>query len=142
MTDDQLMALLISTITSGLVAQGFNVPVEQEYQPTLQGTPGGDSVFIWKLSENRYGFPGRSDKFATGIMTHMETERIEVMFQIGALAIQNPSNITSVTAADYVRAVGRTLQSDVAQHAMLSAGVGIYRIQAMRQPYFKDDKDN
>jgi hypothetical protein len=140
MTDNQLMTLLIATISAGLAAQSLSVPILQEYQPTTQGTPSTDTVYIFKLSETRYGFPGRKNIFADSVMTHSETERMEVTYQINALAIQNPANTTQTTAADYVRAVGRALQSDAAIQALLAEGVGIYRIQAMRQPYFKDDE--
>jgi len=143
-TDNELMALLISIVAEGLTAQSLSVPVLQEYQPTLQGTPSTDAVFIFKLNENRFGFAGKHDVYDSGTskMNHTESELIERMYQVGALAIQNPANTTQTTAADYVRAVGRILQSDVAIVNLNAHGVGIQRIRTMRQPYFKDDAEN
>ena len=146
MNDNAMMALLISTINSGLSAMSISVGLQQSQQPTLQGTPSTDTVYIFKLSENRYGFPGRSDVWNSGTsqMEHTEKFILERTYQISALAIQNPADTTRTTASDYVRAVGQILQSDATAQTLdaNSPTVGILRIRPVRIMYFKDDFDN
>lgn len=142
MNDNTLMQLLIATITTGLTARGIIVGIEQAYQPTQQGIETADAVYIFKLGDNRYGSPNRSDDFDTNTMQmiHTEMEWIETDFQVNALVTQDPSNITQLTAADYLKAVTGVLQSEAGITALKAQGVGIYRIQKGRQPYFKNDR--
>lgn len=142
MTDNELMALLISTLAAGMTAQGVTVGIKQNYQPSNQGTPAQDTLFIFKLHDNRYGFPGRKDVFDTNaqVMNHTENEYIEATYQLNALSIQNPANTTQLTPNDLLRLAGRVLQSQSVIASFKSQGIGIYRIQAITTVFFIDDK--
>lgn len=144
MNDNALMALLISTISAGMTAQGITVGIKQNYQPTKQGTPTLPTLFLFKLHDVRLGFPKRKDVWNVDdeIMEHTETEIIESTYQVNALAIQNPANTTQLTANDYLRRATMVLQSDNAIKTLFNAGVGIYGIRAIRTVFFTDDKDN
>lgn len=142
MTDNLLIAALIAVIQTGLSAQAITVGIQQSNQPTQQGVPSSDTVFLTKIGDNRYGWTYKLDNFDTNAqtMTHTETEWIETKFQVEALAIQNPANVVQLTAADYLKAVARTLQNETTINTLNSQGIGIYRIQAFKQTYFQDDK--
>jgi hypothetical protein len=60
MLDNALFALILLTLKSGLQSIGQNgITVVQNNQPTQQGTPSGPSIFIYKVSDERMGFPQR-----------------------------------------------------------------------------------
>lgn len=142
MNDNALIAILITQIQAGLTAQAISVSIQQANQPTLQGVPSSDSIFLTKLGDNRYGFKHAKDTYlSAGQTTHVETVWLETLFQVGALAIQNPHNHTQLTAADYLKAVARGLQNEGIITALQEQGIGIYRIQAIKQTYFRDDKN-
>lgn len=143
MNDNALIAILITQMQAGLTAQSISVGIQQTNQPTLQGVPTAPTIFLTKLGDNHYGFKHAQDTFSTvggGIMTHTETTWLETKFQVGALAIQNPTNHTQLTAADYVKAISRGLQNEGIITALQAQGIGIYRIRDIKQTYFMDDK--
>jgi hypothetical protein len=140
MNDNAVMAAIISTATAGLAAQNIIVGIKQNYQPTVQGAPSLPTILIHKISDNRYGWPYRSDVFASGVETHTETEWIETEFQASCIATQDPSNTTQLTSADYLKALARWLQSYMGIAELLAAGLGIYRIEKMSQRYWLNDR--
>lgn len=148
MLDNQLIALVISIIKTGLTGLdlGVVIGVKQAYQPTQQGTPVENTVLLHKIGDHRYGYPLRKDEWipdtdGSGVMTHTESQWYETTFQIDALAIQSPSNVTSLTASDIVNYVAAILQSDTALGALKAQGVGILRITEIRNVPFVDDRD-
>lgn len=68
MLDNQLIALIISTLENGLTAIGQGgYTIAQNYQPTQQGTPTGPSVFLYKIGPDvRIGQPTRSGQQGAG----------------------------------------------------------------------------
>jgi E217 gateway protein gp29 len=145
MNDNALIAILIQQMELALAAQNITVGIQQRNQPTQQGVPSSDTIFLEKLGDNRYGFKHAVDTWDPtagefGTMTHTETTWLETHFQIGALAIQIPSSTVQLTAADYVKAVSRGLQNEGIINNLLAQGVGIYRIRDIKQTYFQDDK--
>lgn len=142
MNDNALITAVATVIQAGLTARSITVGMKQNYQPTQEGTPAADTVFIHKLGDNRYGYVKRKDVFdKVGLVTiHTESVWYETSYQVTALAKQNPANQTQLTAADYVKSVAGVLQSDTARVALSASGIGIYRIQDIKQSYFKDDR--
>ncbi len=141
MRDNPLIQLLISTIQDGLDARSITASVQQSYQPTQQGAPSTPTITIVKIADNRYGWTKRNGVFDknTDIMHHVENQLIETGFQVNAYAIQDPSNTTQLTASDYLKSVAIILQNSGTISNLITQGVGILRIQAMRDVKWTDD---
>lgn len=60
MMDNALFALIISTLSAGLTAIGQgSIIIQQNYQPTQQGVPTNPTIFLYKISDKRIGYPYR-----------------------------------------------------------------------------------
>jgi hypothetical protein len=143
-TDNDLIRLVISIINAGLTARGYSgVIVAQSNQPTQQGVNSGSTVFLFKLFDHRYGFPARSDVWDVDSQTmiHTEIQIYETTFQISSLVRQNPATPSQYTASDLVNEVASIMQSDQTVNLLNVANVGIFRVTEVRNPYFKDDRD-
>lgn len=144
MTDNELIALFLPIINTGLAANGFtDVVVLQSNQPTQQGIPTGPAVYFTKISNRRYGFLGTYDKWDSdnGTMVHTEVQPFESTYQVSALVLQNPKTPTQYTASDLVNEVAAILQSEKTVMTLASSNVGVLRISDIGNPYFVDDQD-
>lgn len=144
MRDNEIYQVIFPIIQSGLTARGITgVGVKQSYQPRKTGTPSAPTVFIHKLSANRYGFPGRRSVYneARGDFDHTETIWRTPTFQVDALAVQDPSDLSALTASDLVESVADILQSSAALETLKASDIGIDRITDIRVPYFVNDED-
>lgn len=142
LTDNQLIALFGGIITAGLVENGITADLAQSYQPTKQGVNNNTTIYFFKINDKRYGWVNRSNRWdeLTSKMVYTETQIVESTFQINALVKQNPQ-VLSHTASDVVNIVASIMQSQSTIQTLKAAGVGIYRITEIRNPYFMDDKD-
>jgi hypothetical protein len=144
-TDNSLIQLFLPIIQAGLVADGFTTTVvKQSNQPTQQGIPTAPMVFFTKIFNRRFGFLRRADVWntMTSQFDHTESQYYETSFQVSALVLQNPSDLTIPTASDLVNEVACILQSSATLNTLNNAGVGILRISDISNPYFVDDRDN
>lgn len=126
-------------IKNGLTAQGITATVQQTYQPTTQGRQDGTVVFISKVSERMVGTPDVISAYnsTTGLYDVTTTQRVETVWQIGCLSEIAPStNYTSPT--DILGIVQLILATSV--KAYKDNNIGVYRIDAIRNPYFDNDK--
>ncbi len=144
-TDNTLIQLFLPIINTGLIADGFtNVSVKQSNQPTMQGINTNPTVYFYKTGNKRYGYLGRYDRWnsMTSTMVHTEHQYYECTFNVAALVLQNPLDITIPTASDLVNEVACIMQSDNTRYILNQSDVGILRIQNIVNPYFFDDRDN
>lgn len=142
MNDNLLISFIISALNTGLTAAGITgVSVEQSYQPTDQGTTSGPTIYLHKISMQRYGFLKRSNSFVNGVNTHKEKQLLITTYQLNATAIQNPAETAALTAGDYVETAAAILNSDAARLFLQANKIQVERIKVGRQTYFKDDKD-
>lgn len=141
MTDNSLIALFGNALLSGFTDIGISVNLVQAYEPTNQGANSAATVYFQKLLNKRYGFTGRNSRWdtLTNTMIYDETQVIETTFQINALVRQNPSSL-SYTASDIVNFAAAIMSSSKMIRTLQAAGVGIYRITEIRNPYFVDDR--
>jgi hypothetical protein len=144
------------------------IPVLQAYQPTMQGANTAPALYIHKIGDQRIGSPRRKSKWTSsysqlttesgigietesgiGIgadgtneptMVHTEVQRYATMFQISALATQDPSTPMQLTASDIVNFAAAIVQSDAFIQAIEAQGVGVLKIFDIRNPYFTDDR--
>lgn len=144
-TDNSLIQLFLPIIQAGLAADGFTTTVvRQSNQPTQQGIPTVPTVYFFKVYNRRYGFLGREDVWdpLSSTMVHNECQYYETAFQVSALVLQNPSDLTIPTASDLVNEVACIMQSDATRAILNASGVGILRVTDIINPYFVDDRDN
>ena len=144
MNDNQLIQLFLPIINAGLIADGFvDVVTKQSNQPTQQGANTGPTVYFFKVGTKRYGFLGRGDIWDPNLskMVHTESQYYETTFQVSALVRQFPITPNQYTAADLVDEVASIMQSDKTRDILNESGVGILRVQEIRNPYFVDDRD-
>lgn len=142
MNDLALIALVKSIIVAGLTANTLgDIEVAQSFQPTQQGANLGRTVYLHKISDNRYGFPLRKDEWdaSASKMMHTETIQMETGFQISARVLADPADITALTASDICNIVAQIIQSDIALATFKAQNVGIYRVTAFRQIYVEND---
>lgn len=141
MTDNSLIALFGNALKSGFTDLGITIDLVQAYEPTNQGINTGDTVYFQKLFNKRHGHTGRSNYWdlLTSTMVYTETQVIETTFQINALVRQNPSSLGN-TASDIVNYAAAIMSSTKMLKTLQAAGVGIYRITEVRNPYFIDDR--
>ena|ERR1700722_7123100 len=145
MLDNQLIKIFLPIIQNGLIDFGLtNVIVRQSNQPTQQGANSGQVVYFYKIGDYRYGFPGYHTYFDLNNLLMKQTylQHYETTWQINAMAIQDPSNVDSLTASDLVNIVSEILQQDSTVIQFANNDIGILRITDVRNPYFVDDKDN
>ncbi len=143
MRDNQMLQVLLPIVIDGLTARGITgVSVAQSYQPTQQGAASGRSVYIHKLGDNPVGHTGRSNEWnvADQEMEYQEIQAYQTNFQVNAMAIQDPSDINSITASDILKSVRQILQSSQAIELLRSNNLGILRISDLTNTPFVDDK--
>ncbi len=145
LTDNSLIQIFLPIIQAGLTADGFTTTVvRQSNQPTQQGIPTVPTVYFFKVYNRRYGFLKREDVWDTisSSFIHTESQYYETAFQVSALVLQNPSDLTIPTASDLVNEVSCIMQSDSTRAILNAQGIGILRITDLTNPYFVDDRDN
>ncbi len=144
-TDNSLIQIFLPIINAGLIADGFTtVTVKQSNQPTMQGINTNPCIYFFKVSNKRYGYLGRYDKWDpnSSSMIHHENQYFESTWQVSALVLQNPNDLTIPTASDLVNEVADIMQSDNCRYILNQSGIGILRITDISNPYFFDDHDN
>src|SRR5258708_7073189 len=102
MLDNSLFATIKAILDAGLAMRGLtDVTMIQSYQPVDQGVPEGRTLFLQKLFDTEYGFPGEDSEW-NGVDTENTTELqyVESTFQLDALAIQDPAIVDQLTASD------------------------------------------
>ena len=141
-SDNQIIQIFLPIIQDGLVADGFlNVIVKQANQPTQQGVPNTPTVYFFKVSNKRFGYLGRYDKWVTDHMEHHEVQYMEITFQVSSLVLQYPITPNQYTASDLVNEVASIMQSDNTREILNNNGIGILRVTDISNPYFVDDRD-
>jgi len=142
MLDNPLITLLIATIIAGEAVAGIaGTPIQQAFQPTQQGVPFEPYAFMYKVDDKPLGHTERSDKYNsdTGIIVHTETQDYETRMQISALSIQDPDNQTQYTASDILNLIRSILQSDATIQTLEQQGVGMLRVEQVRNASFNND---
>lgn len=144
MLDNELITIIIGIINANKTAVGIgSVSVKQNFQPTAQGANSDPTVYLSKISDQRYGWPQRKDEWDPDdeVMVHTETQQYQTMFQIEALVTQNPSTPDVMTAADVLNRIAYILQSAKTIAQLEAQGIGILRVTDIRNSYFQNDRE-
>lgn len=142
MTDNQRFVILFEIIIEGLTERNVTgVSVLQSYQPTQQGTASGRAVYLSALPQVPVGHVRRDSVYdvPTSTMVDSELQTWLATYQVNALAKQDLSDTTSLTAADIVRAVRNIMQSSKTIARLRTEGLAILRVNELRNPSFVDD---
>jgi len=144
MLDNALIKELRTTLLTGLTSLGkTTVKVKQAYQPTEQGVNTAPTIYLFKISDERVGYPYREDHWdvPNSLMVHTEFVPYVTTFQVGALVKQVPNSITAETASDLVNYASYILQSEAALNYLRSKDLGILPIKNIRNLYFIDSEN-
>ena len=148
MTDNGLFQLLVAGFTALLPARvATPVVVKQKYQPVQQGVKSDPVLYVFKVGDARRGWVQRKDVYdptadaGRGAFRHLESQWYETTFQVSALSRQDPADPNSITASDLASAGCDIMQSDAMMARLRLSGVGVLRVDAVRNPYFADDAE-
>lgn len=148
MNDNPLIELFRAQLMAAIVAAGWDYPVVQKRQPTQEGIPTQNTLFFEKLFDHEYGWPGMSSEYVAptapatqGTYAKAEKQWVETTFQVSALAIQDPSDLSVPTASDIVNFAKRYINSRPVIYALKPVGVSILRVSEIRNPSFTDDRE-
>lgn len=131
-------------LKNGCASYGVNVIVKQSYQPTMQGAETNPTLYFFKIADKRIGHPERKSTWnaLTSKFSDADVQRMETTFQVSGLVRQVPqTTTTSLTASDVLNVASMVMQSRETIDALVSHNIGILRITEIRNPYFKDDRD-
>jgi hypothetical protein len=140
--DNEIWEIIFKIIRDAMFLRGFDVDVQQAYQPTQQGVPTKPIISIHSIDSKRYGFPEDEcyyDQDQDAIVRR-ESYWLERTYQVDALAIQNPATPNNPTAFDLVDAVASIMQQGIVVEYLQANGIGILRVQPLRVIYFVDDR--
>lgn len=153
MNDNALFTVVRDTLTRGLTARNFTAfNVWQNYQPEQQAMSDQPTLYIYKTSDTRYGYPGRREEYDRDaqVMRRIDTEIMIATFQITAALIYETENPEATTPADLLKAAASVANSPEFQTAIQASGANVVRIGQLtnrttstdyagfdQQPYFE-----
>lgn len=136
MRDNDLYIAIIAELNTLLDSQGLSdVKIKQGYPKTQQSASTDRSIFIHKVASPQVG---------TGYI-YSASKRIQQSlkrstFQFNALAEQDLTDITSLTAADILTTASDMLQSYDGLRNLRENGVNIERVTDVREVNFTNEK--
>jgi predicted TIM-barrel fold metal-dependent hydrolase len=151
-TDNTLFALIADTLDAASALAGWNYVTVQRDQPSPQGAVTVGTVYLERQFDDRYGWPAVSSQYnppnpnappnPQGTYTKTELQWIEARFQVSAMVIQNPANLTIPTALDVVRQAAQYINArSIVKTLKRTNGVSILKVGQVRNPWDKDDRD-
>jgi hypothetical protein len=149
MKDNDLIALFSSQLEAALAMAGWSYTVIQSQQPTQQGMPSAPFVFFEKLFDHEYGWPMSSGYTLNSVappgmalpdFQQAEKQWVESTFQVSAMVIQDPVDLSIPTPSDVCHYLKQYLNARQTIYAFSRAGAPILRITDIRNPKFTDDR--
>lgn len=149
MLDLALIDLLATRLEAASAAGGWldstgsPYGVSQKMQPTQQGITTDPQVYFQKLFDIPFGYaevthsPDPSGEYQ---MIEREEQAMQTTFQISAMVIQNPADLTIPTASDVVLFVRSFLMARETVRLFIKSGANVLRVGDVQNPYFQDDR--
>ena len=131
-------------IKSSCASYGLNVILKQSYQPTMQGAETDATLYFFNIGDKILGSPYRASVWNTTTLEYEDRDfqRIETTWQLNAHVRQKPqATTTQPTAKDVINIARMVMQTREFIETLQSSGLGILRVTDIRNPYFKDDRD-
>lgn len=142
MLDNQLIAIFIPLINTGLINLGYTgINITAGNQPVQQGANTAPTIYFYKITDHAYGFMKNNDEYDPMSDTIIKTQQqwYEADFQVNAWVTIDPSNVSAYTASDLVNATAFILNDDNTVTQLNQNNIGIYRISDMRNPYITNE---
>lgn len=138
----QGQTLTVAAVASGTLAVGqfLSGPGIPSFTIIAALGTGSGGVGTYVLN-NAFDLASETITASPANMVHTETTQFETTFQFSALSLQSPANTSQLTAADILNYARYVLQSQPTIAIFEAQGVGIYNVNAVRNPAFADDKD-
>lgn len=154
MTDNELINVFASRLeaASAAATAAFSWPggpyaVVQKNPTVQEGTATAPTIYFEKLFDLPYGWPEVSythnapvPPATQGTFTQKEDQWTETTFQVSALVIQDPSNLSLPTASDVVNYMKQYINARQTIQLLKPLGVSVLRVTQIRNPYFEDDR--
>lgn len=143
MRDSPFIIALRAVLTTRYQTFGFgDVAIKQAEQPTQQGIMINRALYVRKILDYRYGYPQRRDEYeeSTNTFLHIESSQIIATYQFNAISRLNPADDAAITAADVLKFTAAAIQSDAVMAALRAEGIGVLRVQDLRNVYEIDDQ--
>lgn len=150
-TDNTLFALIANTLDAASALAGWNYLTVSRDQPSPQGAVTAGTIYLERQFDDRYGWPAVQSQYnppnpntppnPQGTYTKTEVQWIEAHFQVSAMVIQNPSNLSLPTALDVVRYCGQYINARPIVKQLASQGANVLKVSTVRNPWDKDDRD-
>lgn len=144
MTEADVWRVIITTLRTGLDANGqSSLAIKQAFQPIKQGADSNDTVYLHKITSRRIGHQGQKNTYNVGNdnFDSVGNYWLEATFQLSGLIARDINNSSSLTSYDIVDLCAAIMQSPSYISDLLSNGIGILRIDQVRNPFNIDDKD-
>lgn len=142
MIDYQLFVVVKGALDAWFASRTVACEVRQGFQPTAQGAPSNAFVSFFKVTDRRYGHVERREVYnpEAEVFDRIEGNIVEATLQFNA-GCPTPAGVPNAWApGDFLKSAARGLQSDDGMLYLRTRGVGILRIQDIRNPFAQDDK--
>lgn len=123
MLDNALIALIISTLRTGLAAVDLeDTPIVQAYQPTQQGANTEATYYLYKVNDRRVGYPKKDDTWGNTTLAEFTASITGSVLTV--------TEVTSGTlgAGQGVTAIGLPLDTLISSTGTGTGGVGTYNL--------------
>ena len=146
MIDNDLIQVVATRLEQASAAAGWHYLVLQKDQPTQQGIPYAPTIFFEKLFDMQYGHPmidyehNVYQPVKPNTFSETETQIVETSFQISALVIQEPKDLTLPTASDVAHYLKAYITSRPSIYAYRDLGVKVLRVTQIRNQWFQDER--
>jgi hypothetical protein len=140
--DLELIDLLATKLEQASAAAGWNYAVIQTSGPTQQGIPDAPIIMFQKLFDEPRGWPKSTSVYepVADQFTTKSLQEYQTTFQISALVIQVPDDLTLPTASDVANYMYNALHSRSTVSAFMKVGVNVMRAPQIGNAYFEDDR--
>lgn len=143
MKDNDLFTLVRSVILAGLAARGYaGWDVARKFQPVQQGANSAGTVYLFKITDKRYGSPQEVTTWddAGGVLTRDESQQYTTTLQASVLLTET-TDPAALTASDVANDVCAIMQAPDTLAALQAQQVGIFRVTDVRNPYDVNDRN-
>ena len=138
------MQAVIAVLRSGLEGFGLNnVKVKQSYQPRQSGAEIDPTLYLHKITVDRWGWVGRKDNYQgqTNQFNHTDVHYRAATWQVNGLVTQNVRPPSNLTASDLVECAADILQSENTIQALSDQRIRMEHITQVREIYFLNDRE-
>jgi len=141
MNDVDLIKAFAPEIETAMASYSMPVSVVGANQPTEQGANSTATIYFQKIGDKRIGLPRIAKVYnpTEGYFDRSVSQKYESTFQIDTMI--RKTTATTITNSDYLNAVAMIMNSIDFIKTIKSKGITMLRITEVRDPYFKDDKN-